>query len=188
MGRHRFNGLLFHLSRAISDSRILLLGTYRPEEVAIGWEGRKHPLAYITGELKRQHGDIWLDLGELAAEDGRAFINSYLDIEPNQFDEDFRSALFARTGGPLSLLLNYYGLCKKRGSIYRDQAGCWHVGDDFDWHKLPAKVEGVIEQRLGQLQPDMASALTVASVEGEAFTAEVVARVQHRTIGISYSA
>jgi tetratricopeptide (TPR) repeat protein len=46
------------------------------------------------------------------------------------------------------------------------------------WHKLPAKVEGVIEQRLGRLDADLQEALTIASVEGESFTAEVVARVQ----------
>jgi len=40
------------------------------------------------------------------------------------------------------------------------------------------RVEGVIEERIGRLDEELREALTVASVEGEEFTAEVVARVR----------
>ncbi|MBI1879660.1 MAG: AAA family ATPase, partial [Chloroflexi bacterium] len=91
--------LLFHLSRSMESSPMMIVGTYRPDEVAVGWGDEGHPLAHITGELKRQHGDIWLDLGELAALEGRRFVNAYLDSQPNRLDESFRQALFAHTGG-----------------------------------------------------------------------------------------
>nr|HMN31420.1 tetratricopeptide repeat protein [Caldilineaceae bacterium] len=39
-------------------------------------------------------------------------------------------------------------------------------------------VEGVIEERIGRLAQELRDLLTIASVEGEDFTAEVVARVQ----------
>ena len=39
-------------------------------------------------------------------------------------------------------------------------------------------MEGVIEERIGRLEHDLRQMLTVGSVEGEDFTAEVVARVQ----------
>ncbi|MFQ5595764.1 MAG: hypothetical protein ACE5HA_16585, partial [Anaerolineae bacterium] len=51
-------------------------------------------------------------------------------------------------------------------------------GPTLDWGTLPARVEGVIEERLGRLEAELREVLTVASVEGENFTAEVVARVQ----------
>ena len=54
--------LLFHLARQLKDSRILLLGTYRPDDVALGRDGARHPLESILNELKRYHGDIVLDL------------------------------------------------------------------------------------------------------------------------------
>ncbi|RME49339.1 MAG: hypothetical protein D6791_00980, partial [Chloroflexi bacterium] len=41
-----------------------------------------------------------------------------------------------------------------------------------------ARVEGVIEKRIGRLQEELLEILSVASVEGEDFTAQVVARVQ----------
>src|SRR5262249_49494546 len=74
--------LLVHLSREASHSRMLILGTYRPDEVALNRGETQHPLADILSELKRQHGDIWLDLGELAEVDGRRFVEAYLDTRP----------------------------------------------------------------------------------------------------------
>ncbi len=48
----------------------------------------------------------------------------------------------------------------------------------MDWDALPARVEGVIEERLQRLGKGGRETLSVASVEGENFTAEIVARLQ----------
>ena len=50
-------------------------------------------------------------------------------------------------------------------------------GDAVDWRTVPAKVEGVIERRIDRLDSWLREVITVASVEGETFTAEVVAQV-----------
>ena len=44
---------------------------------------------------------------------------------------------------------------------------------------LPARVEGVIEERLGRLTPRTREIITVAAVEGGTFTVQVVARAQN---------
>ena len=56
--------------------------------------------------------------------------------------------------------------------------GLWVEGPTLDWETLPARVEAVIAERIGRLAQPLQSALRVASVEGETFTAEVVAQVQ----------
>jgi predicted ATPase len=48
----------------------------------------------------------------------------------------------------------------------------------LDWETLPARVEAVIGERIGRLAEPLQDLLRVASVEGEVFTAEVVARVR----------
>jgi predicted ATPase len=60
----------------------------------------------------------------------------------------------------------------------QDAGGRWVEGPTLDWGKLPARVEGVIEKRIGRLAVELQEALKVASVEGEDFTAQVVAWVQ----------
>jgi tetratricopeptide (TPR) repeat protein len=172
------SGLLFHLSREIGDSRILMIGTYRPEEVPLSWSNDRHPLAGLVSELKRQHGDIWLDLDELVAIEGRQFVEAYLDTQPNKLDGAFREALFRHTGGYALFTVELVRDMQERGDLIQDENGHWIVAGTIDWQTLPAKVEGVIEKRIKRLEKEWQAVLTIASVEGETFTAEVVARVQ----------
>ncbi|HJZ45507.1 MAG TPA: AAA family ATPase, partial [Roseiflexaceae bacterium] len=169
--------LLLHLSREAAHSRMLILGTYRPDELAVSHGETHHPLAELVSELKRQHGDIWLDLGELAEADGRHFVEAYLDTQPNRLGPAFREALFARTGGHALFTVELVRELQERGDV-KDEAGQWIEGPAINWNVLPARVEGAIEKRIQRLEQELRSILTIASVEGETFTAEVVARVQ----------
>lgn len=172
------NALLFHLSREVSNDRILIVGSYRPDEVALSRGEVRHPLADILGELKRRHGDIWLDLGELAPTEEQRFVDAYLDTEPNRLGRAFREALFRHTEGHALFTVELLREMQERGDLRQDAEGYWVVGDEIDWARLPARVEGVIEQRISRLTEELQAVLTVASVEGEIFTAEVVARVE----------
>jgi predicted ATPase len=172
------SGLLFHLSREARHSRMLIVGTYRPDELAVRRGETHHPLADILSELKRWHGDIWLDLGELAEAEGRRFVEAYLDTQPNRLGPAFREALFGRTGGHALFTVELLREMQERGDVRQDADGQWIEGPTIDWNTLPAKVEGVIEKRIQRLEKELQAILTIASVEGETFTAEVVARVQ----------
>jgi predicted ATPase len=172
------SGLLFHLSREVGRSRMLMVGTYRPDEVALSRGEMAHSLADILSELKRWHGDIWLDLGELAPAEGRRFVEAYLDMQPNRLGPAFREALFGRTGGHALFTVELLREMQERGDLYQDVHGQWIEGPAIDWNTLPARVEGVIEKRIQRLEKELQAILTIASVEGETFTAEVVARVQ----------
>ncbi len=170
--------LLFHLARRLGESRILLVGSYRPDDVALGRRGERHPLEPIVNELKRYHGDVWVDLGQIAGTEGRQFVDAYLDAQPNRLGEDFRRALFRHTRGHPLFTLELVRDMRERGDLVQDAAGHWVEGPMLDWGTLPAQVEGVIEERIGRLDDDLRESLTVASVEGEEFTAQVLARVR----------
>jgi transcriptional regulator with XRE-family HTH domain/tetratricopeptide (TPR) repeat protein len=172
------NALLFHLSREVGNNRILIVGSYRPDEVALSRGEVRHPLADIMGELKRRHGDIWLDLGDLTPAEGQRFVAAYLDTQPNRLGQAFREALFRQTEGHALFTVELLQEMQERGDLRQDAQGYWVEGEAIDWTKLPARVEGVIEQRISRLSADLQAILTIASIEGETFTAEVVARVQ----------
>jgi predicted ATPase/DNA-binding SARP family transcriptional activator len=167
--------LLFHLGRRIEGSQVLIVGAYRPEEVALGREGKRHPLEPVVNEFKRHFGDIVVDLGK--AED-RQFVDAFLDTEPNRLDDAFRQTLYRQTRGhPLFTIELLRGM-EERGDLVQDEEGRWVEGPALDWETLPARVEAVIAERIGRLPERLQDALAVASVEGETFTAEVVARVR----------
>lgn len=171
-------GLLFHLSRQISHSPILIVGTYRPDELASSWGDERQPVVGIISELKRQHGDILLDLADRPWGEGRYFVDAYLDTRPNRFNDAFRELLFRRTEGHPLFTVELLRDMVELGHIKKDEQGCWIAGEVIDWDRVPARVEGVIEKRIGRLENELQNLLAVASVEGEVFTAEVVARVQ----------
>jgi DNA-binding SARP family transcriptional activator/predicted ATPase len=167
--------LLFHLGRRLVGSRIVVVGAYRPEEVAIGREGERHPLEPAVNEFQRDFGDITVDLGRA---ESREFVDALLDSEPNRLGVGFREMLYRQTRGhPLFTIELLRGL-QERGDLVQDAEGRWVEGPALDWETLPARVEAVIAERIGRLTQPLQAALRVASVEGEVFTAEVVARVQ----------
>jgi tetratricopeptide (TPR) repeat protein len=85
--------------------------------------------------------------------------------------------LYRQTRGhPLFTIELLRGL-QERGDLLQDPEARWVEGPALDWQTLPARVEAVIAERMARLPQALHSALAVASVEGEDFTAEVVARV-----------
>jgi tetratricopeptide (TPR) repeat protein len=170
--------LLFHLGRRIGGSRILIVGAYRPDEVALGWDGERHPLEKVLGEFKRTFGDIWLELAQAEEAEGRGFVDVLLDTQPNRLGAGFRQTLYQQTGGHPLFTVELLRAMQARGDLVQDEEQRWVEGPTLDWQKLPARVEGVIEERIGRLEAELREVLAVASVEGENFTAEVVTRVQ----------
>ncbi|MCJ7739350.1 MAG: AAA family ATPase, partial [Anaerolineae bacterium] len=73
-------GLLFHLGRRLAGCRILLVGAYRPEEVAAGrtsgGESEPHPLTKTLNEFRRDFGDVWIDLRQADQSEGRQFVDA----------------------------------------------------------------------------------------------------------------
>ncbi len=170
--------LLFHLGRRIGESRLLVLGAYRPEEVELGRGGERHPLEKVLTEFKRYFGDVWVDLDQIEKEEARQFVDALLDLEPNRLGPSFRRALVQHTGGHPLFAVELLRDMREQGDLEKDAAGCWAEGVSLDWDALPPRVEGVIEERIGRLQEELRETLTVGSVEGEQFTAEVIARVR----------
>ncbi|MBI4317997.1 MAG: DUF2791 family P-loop domain-containing protein [Chloroflexi bacterium] len=167
--------LLFYLGRRAAGSRILIVGAYRPEDVALGREGLRHPLEAAANALRRTFGDIDVDL-ELA--EGPQFVEDLLDAEPNILSADFREKLYRYAGGHALFTVELLRGFKARGDIVQDEAARWVEGESLDWERLPARVEAVIAERINRLPPVLQATLKIASVEGAEFTAEVVARVQ----------
>jgi len=176
--------LLFHLGRRIAQSRILFVGAYRPDEVAMGRHAansgpvERHPLEKVLAEFKRSAGDITLDLNQTETTESRDFVNALLDSEPNRLGKEFRQALLHHTGGHALFTVELLRTMQERGDLHLDEDGRWIVSDALDWVELPARAQGVIEERIGRLEAELRDELRVASVEGEDFAAQVIARVQ----------
>jgi len=172
--------LLFHLGRRLPGCRILILGAYRPSEIALGRPSgdsgqiEQHPLELVINEFKRHFGDIQMDLGRMIPSEGRAFTDALLDSQPNCLDQNFRENLFGHAKGHPLFTVEILRNLQENGSLIQDEAGRWVVSDASAADQLPARVEAVIEQRINRLDERLRDVLTVASVEGEVFTVQVI--------------
>jgi DNA-binding SARP family transcriptional activator/predicted ATPase len=163
--------LLFHLGRKLLGSRILLLGAYRPEDIALGPDGEAHPLDGVVHELQTRFGDILIPLTE---NEGYDFVELLLDSEANQLGSGFRKMLHQHTNGhPLFTIELLRGM-QLSGDIYRNPQGLWVEGDRLNWDRLPVRVEAVIAERIRHLPGICQEMLKIACVEGESFTAEIL--------------
>lgn len=65
-----------------------------------------------------------------------------------------------------------------QGGIARDADGVWRAVRPLEISDLPPRIEGVIAERMARLEPELRDLLQAASVQGETFTAQVLARVR----------
>jgi tetratricopeptide (TPR) repeat protein len=181
--------LLFHLGRRLVGQRVLLIGAFRsdvfhPDAATASYlpepngaqrpSPPRHPLVALVNELQHRRGDIRIDLAQAS---GRAFIDALVDSEPNHLGATFRETLYRHTNGQALFTTELLRGMQARGDLVRNAQGYWVEGERIVWDALPAKVEGVIAQRVDQLLPEWQALLTVASVEGDAFTVQVVAQI-----------
>jgi tetratricopeptide (TPR) repeat protein len=166
--------LLFHLGKRIEGKRVLVVGAYRPTEIALGRSGERHPLEPVINEFKRQFGEIQIDLSQA---EGRAFVNALLDSEPNRLDDAFRQEFFRFSGGHALTTIELLRDMQERGGLIRDAEGNWIPGPTLNWDSLPVRVEATIAERMGRLDKQELAILRVAGVQGEIFSAEVISRV-----------
>jgi tetratricopeptide (TPR) repeat protein len=167
--------LLFHLGRRVAGHRILIAGAFRSDEVALGRGDGRHPIETVVHEFKRDFGDIQLELG--GTESGE-LVDALIDTEPNHLPRSFRQTFLKLTKGHPLFTVELLRAIKDRDMLIKDQEGRWVESPSLDWNALPARVDAVIEERISRLNEKLRETLTMASVEGEEFTAEVLARLQ----------
>jgi predicted ATPase len=166
--------LLTHLVDPIQHSRALIIGAYRPEEVALDRQGARHPLKPVINECKAKFGDVEVEVGRTG---DREFVDAYLDTEPNRLTSSFRESFLKHTLGHSLFTVEVLRGLKEQGSLVQGEDGCW-TESKVNWHRLSTRVEAIIGERIERMPESLKDVLKVASIEGEYFTSEVLASVQ----------
>ncbi|MDX1614879.1 MAG: AAA family ATPase [Candidatus Promineifilaceae bacterium] len=181
-------GLLGHLALRLRRSPILMVASFRPEDLlqkqqAAGQDQQRvHPLSDLLHESQRQFGRNRIDLNRAAGEEALEFINALLSAEGMVIDDRFAERLARLTGGHPLFAIELLRDMKERGDLIQHDGGQWRQGESLTWERFPARVEGVIEKRVGRLEPGLLDLLTVGSVQGETFYAEVIAQVRRAEV------
>lgn len=169
--------LLFHLQRNLTSGAVLFLCTYRPQ-ISTGKGANTEVFNEIRANLIRG-GAAEI---ELRAEiDVRNYVAQR--YPENRFDADFIKRLQTATEGHPLFLDQLFDLWESTGIICSspgpDHQPIWSVacGQNVQIDIPPALTE-VLGQRIRLMENGLRDLLTYASVEREAFAAQVVARVR----------
>ena len=161
------NELVPYLARKLREARVLLLITYRSDELH-----RLHPLNHVLAELSRGRLAEDVRLKRLTLEEVGEVIRAALGLSgpPTQ---EFREALFGRTeGNPFFVEEILRALVEKGELEYRE--GAWHRTKSVADLAIPASVRDAVQQRLLGLEPRARKAMQVAAVIGQRFDFEVL--------------
>jgi tetratricopeptide (TPR) repeat protein len=164
--------LLRHLSNRIGTQRLLIAGTFRPEDV----ERSGHPLKSLKTEMQVHNLCDEVTLSSW----NRQHIAEYVDatFTPNDFPADLAALVHEKTEGhPLFVanLLQYLG---ERGDVAKAD-GHWTLARPLSEMDLaaPESVRAMISRKIDALEPEERRALQYASVEGTDFLSSVTAKL-----------
>jgi predicted ATPase/DNA-binding winged helix-turn-helix (wHTH) protein len=162
--------LLAMLARRQEPARLLLLGTYRPAEVA----RREHPVHAVQQELHVHGWCTDLPLTFLTA----TAIAKYLETRfpETQLPTELMHFVHQRTEGNPLFMVNMVEYWVTQGWL-AEVEGCWmlRVGLPELQAGMPATLRQMLETQLGRLRPEEQRVLEAGSVAGGAFSAAAVA-------------
>ena len=161
--------LLNYLTARLEDMRVMLLGTYRPSEMAIV----QHSFLQIRSDLQSRGILTELPLDFLARED----VERYLAIEfpEHRFPAELASLVHARTEGNPLFMADLFRYLRDRRVIALDE-GRWTLARsvaDLE-RELPESVRSMIARKIERLDERDRRLLVAASVQGHEFDSTTV--------------
>jgi DNA-binding SARP family transcriptional activator/tetratricopeptide (TPR) repeat protein len=168
---------LAHLTRQLTESRVLVIGSYR------GAEAREQPAVWEALQaLDRGGGHQRLLLARLTAEGTAELVRRGLGLAAGA--PLFEERLYQETEGNPLFVLETLRALQDEGLLYRDEDGDWstpwdEATADYAELPLPAGVCQVINRRLARLEANERAALDVAAVLGRDFGFALLARAGH---------
>jgi predicted ATPase len=169
--------LMHYVARAAKNSGIVVVGTYRSEDV-VGRRGRDEPgLKEILRSMTREELLEVLDLDRLDRDRTYELLSSLLG--EYEFPEEFKANLYEETEGNPLFIIELMKLLVAEGHILRKDEG-WRLAETAKELEIPSKVYDVIIGRLERLGSEHRRVLDYASVLGDEFNPSLLASVLNR--------
>jgi DNA-binding winged helix-turn-helix (wHTH) protein/tetratricopeptide (TPR) repeat protein len=159
--------LLDFLTRRLKAMAVMVLATYRPDEI-----DRKHPLLPVILGWRRNKIARLIDLHPLTEIGVSEMLNAIMHQKANP---EFTALLHRRSEGNPFVLEEFVKVAMIQGDSHWEHAG--RQGKDSTKLTLPATVRDVILVRVDCLEEDHADTLRAAAVLGEAFSYRVLESV-----------
>jgi class 3 adenylate cyclase/tetratricopeptide (TPR) repeat protein len=163
--------LLRHLTASEQGMRLLVLGTYRDDELF-----RSHPLLETLAALRRQHGVSRVELAGLDDTGVMALMEATAGHSLDDAAVGLAHAVYRETDGNPFFVSEVLVHLAETGAIFQDASGRWTTIQSIEQVALPDSAREVIGARVGRLGQDAERVLSIAAVIGRDFDLDVLAR------------
>jgi tetratricopeptide (TPR) repeat protein len=163
--------LLHYISRAISSERVLVLATFRSEELGPNREGFTHPLLDTLKLMGREVLFKEIQLLNLNPPDVGRIAETMLG---GKVHEELVQRLGEESRGNALFIVEYLRMLHENGSLTQKDRK-WNLATTK--FGIPTKVRNIISRRLNALKPSQRRVLDVASVIGEKFDPQLISAV-----------
>ena len=163
--------LIHYISRAINSEKVLLLATFRSEQLTGDAEGRPHPLVETLRLMKREDLFKEIKIANLNQKDVSEVAESMLE---GALDIDLAEKLAKESQGNPLFIVESLRMLREHGSLIHEHDK-WRLAQSEIG--IPDKIRDIILQRLSSLTRNQRKVLDAASAIGERFDAELVACV-----------
>jgi len=164
--------LLYYLARDVQNSKILVVGAYRPEEVTKTYEGTVHPLLDIMQRMSRDDLFQKIELKRLSQINYFDFILSMLGVDL----DDLVKLIYEETEGNPFFAIETLRLLMQQNVLTKEDAH-WKLSKNIEEVEIPPRVYNVVVSRINALRNEERDILDCASVAGEEFSSSVVENV-----------
>lgn len=154
--------LLHYLARELRDTRVLLLGTYRSDEMH-----RRHPLLRVLAGMQRERLVGEIALGRLTPDEVRELVRAtLLPTDPNiSVSDEFRDALYARSEGNPFFTEELIKSLVDSGDVFHTAEGRWER-KPIDQLRIPGSVREAVRARVDKLSSEAQATLSAAAAIG----------------------
>lgn len=169
---HLSLALLHYLSRICRDSHLLIIGTYRPEELLQTTAGRYHPLEETMFSMSREDLLTILELNPLKRQDFPELLRSVFN---SVISDKLVEKLYEETEGNPLFALETLNLLVDEGFLSEEE-GRWALTSPMEQIRIPSKVHEVIIRRIRRLRREERNLLNLAAVCGHSFNPDTLSR------------
>ena len=167
-------GLLHYVARSAVHHPLMIIATYRPEDLIASGEEKVHPLVETMQRMSREGLYQKMALEGLSSDDLSNMIESL--FRRTALSDDFLESLYRETEGNPFFILEVLKLLRDQGVLFESE-GVWHTNREITREDIPERIYDVVVRRIERLEEDQRELLQLAAVEGERFTSTVLSGV-----------
>ncbi len=169
--------LLHHLSRHISDDRVMILGAYRPEELK--YKNEELPLETTLNRMKEERLVTTINIPRLDYHSITKMIKNQTQRE--DFPESFIWTLYRESEGNPYYVVEILNSMVNEGVI-NPYSYTWNPEEELSNISIPSSIKDITERKIEKLDKNERKVLMYASLLGTEFNFEILERIMNMDV------